>query len=334
MDDKWIVLGIVVGPLTALLAIATLVKYIEVRRARHWPAAPGRIIAAHSTTRAVRRPSSGNKDTDADIELRNFADIRYEFEVDGKKYPGTRVSIAEDLGNGDVAGTLKRYPANKEIIVYYNPADPRETVIERDMPANSFQAMGWLITILVAGSILAVTGIAGIGRLVGGQIPNPKNMPFVVGFLLMALAAAAFAFAIMRQVRVSRSWSKTKGRIILSRTERFAVSAAKRKASSTKDSSPPETHRRINYAYRVGDIEYGSDRINFGLGNSGTIEFYGTATAARYSQGSPVTVYFDPANPAQAVLEREPRGLWLLWTLIAGFLAVALWFATTVGGKV
>lgn len=334
MDDKWIVLGIVVGPLAALLAIATLVKYVEVRRARSWLAAPGRIIFAQATARAVKRPGSDVQYTSTDTQLRNFAFIQYEFEADGKKLRNTRVSIAEDLGNGDVAGILKRYPVGREITVYYDPADTSQAVIERDMPDNSFRAMCWLITVLVTGSFLLVTGVAGLGRLVSAHIPNPENMPFVVGFLLLALAAAYFAIAIARQVRASQAWSKTKGRIILARTDRFAVRAAKGTALPAKGPWRLETHRRINFAYRVGGVEYGGDRVNFGMGSSGTVEYMGLAAAARYPQGSPVTVYFDPENPAQAVLEREARGLSFLWALVAAFLAVAWWFATTAGGKV
>lgn len=336
MDEKWIIPLMFIGPIVGLLSFATLVKYIEVRRARSWIAVPGRILSAKSVSRAVRRAGSDVQEQGEDTELRNFADIVYEFSHAGKKYKGSRISIGEDLGNGDVAGQIKRYAPGTAVTVYANPDNPDQAVLERDFPEGAFQFMGWLITALVAGSILAVTGVGWVGRVLEGEIPNPKNTPFVIGFSLFAWFTALLGRGIAAQAGATRGWKQTAGRIVSSETEQFRTRSDTSGSSSKVSVGPYRTqHRqRISYAYQVGGIDYASDRVAFGGRTSGTVAALETRMVKKYPAGRQVTVYYDPAKPTNAVLERDAKHMWLLWTCVALFLAAAAWFATTTGGKV
>lgn len=195
MEKYWIVL-VFAGPIIGLLALATLAKYIEVWRARSWIAVPGRVVSSKSIERVVKRPG-----VDAGSEKRNFAEVSYAFDVDGKKRTGTRVSIGEDLGNGDVAETLVRYAPGTHVTVYYNPDDPNQTVLERDPPRGAFQFMALLILALAAGAIVAVDGATWIADVLRGIVPNPKNVPFVIGFGFFALCCALMARAIGKQAQ-------------------------------------------------------------------------------------------------------------------------------------
>lgn len=182
------------GPLVGLLALATIVKYIEVWRAKSWTAVPGRIVSSKPVDRRVQRPGVDNG-----FEVRNFADVTYEFEVQGKKRKGSRVSIGEDLGNFEVAETLIRYPAGRDVTVYVNPRNPDQAVLERDPPKNLFQILGLFIAALVAGGIVAVDGLTWIAKWLHGVLPNPKNAPFVIGFSFFALCCGFMARAVGRQ---------------------------------------------------------------------------------------------------------------------------------------
>jgi Protein of unknown function (DUF3592) len=335
MTEKWTILLIIVGPIAGLLSVATIVKYIEVRRARSWLAVPGRIVSAKAVSRPVRRVGSDAQEQGEDTELRNFADVVYEFEVQGKKRRGTRISIGEDLGNGDVAGHIKRYAPGTDVTVYYNPANLDQAVLERDLPENAFQFMAWLIAGLVACSVLAVTGVDWIASVLSGQIPNPKNMPFVMGFSLFALFTALIGRGIAKQAGATKGWSQTTGRIVSSETEKFRTRSDASGSSSKVAVGPYRTHyrQRITYAYQAGGLDYSSDRVAFGGRTSGTIASIEAGSVKRYPEGSFVTVYYDPANPSQAVLERDAQHMWVLWICVALFIAAALWFATTSGGK-
>ena len=53
-------------------------------------------------------------------------------------------------------------------------------------------------------------------------------------------------------------------------------------------------------------------------------------TAAKYTAGTQVIVYYDPQEPQSAVLERGSSGSWMWLAFAAGALVIALGFA---GGK-
>jgi hypothetical protein len=68
---------------------------------------------------------------------------------------------------------------------------------------------------------------------------------------------------------------------------------------------------QVNYAYNVNGQTYQNQRIVFGggqTGNRGPAE----KTVARYPPGSSVSVYFNPANAQDAVLERRSGSTGLL----------------------
>lgn len=190
--DKYWIAFLIVGPLIGLLGLATIVKYFEVRRARTWLSARGRIVKAASEMRPV-------KIGDGVAEMREFAAVTYEFSANGKKHKGTRVSIGEDLGNNDVAGTLIRYPSGSDVTVYYDPNDPTKCLLEREPPAFLFRSMALLLLALSAGTIVAVDGTTWLTSTIRGLIPNPKNAPFVMGFGFFALACMLMARGISKQ---------------------------------------------------------------------------------------------------------------------------------------
>ena len=333
MDGKWTIFLMVVAPIAGLLTLATAVKYVQVRRARSWLQVRGKIISAKSVSRPVRRIGSDIQEKGQDTELRNFADVAYDFEVQGKKRRGTRISIGEDLGNGDVAGQLKLYRPGTAVTVFYNPNDPNEAVLERDMPEGAFQFMGWLIAGWVACGLLAITGVEWIGRIVQGQLPNPKNAPFAVGFSLFALFTGLFARAAQKQASATAGWQQTRGRIVTSATEAFRTRPDISASSSVATGFRTQYRQRIQYSYQVAGIGYAGDRVAFGGRTSGTLASLESSMVKRYPAGSDVTVFYDPANPSQAVLERDAKHVWILWVCVAAFMAAALYFATTSGGK-
>lgn len=69
---------------------------------------------------------------------------------------------------------------------------------------------------------------------------------------------------------------------------------------------------RITYDYRVGDTGYRGDRVNLNPVPVEVDSEEGQRLLATYPTGAAVTVYHDPADPAQAILEREPSplGFW------------------------
>jgi len=108
----------------------------------------------------------------------------------------------------------------------------------------------------------------------------------------------------LRTARASKKWPVAAGVVVFSGTE------AK---SSLGDG--PATYAKVRYEYEVEGRKYSSERISigqYGTGGGG----HAKAEAAKYPVGAIVKVFYDPADPSQAVL--EPGG--------ALFLAIFLLF--------
>lgn len=93
------------------------------------------------------------------------------------------------------------------------------------------------------------------------------------------------------------------------------------------DSDDGATHGvRISYAYTVGDHEYTGDRYRFDKFKSSD-SAWAREAVREHPVGSPTTVYYNPANPAEAVLRPGLTGSDLFLALfITPFNAVMLGF--------
>ena len=155
------------------------------------------------------------------------------------------------------------------------------------------------------------------------------DLPWFVYAMLLAplgliLVAAAWKTL---QVRAAREWPSTAGKVM--------ISAAEVRDVKVLDSSREDGHRidkrnfaNIVYEYaargetlRNNRVSLGEDRGNFEVAE----------TLARYPVGKAVTVYYNPAHPHEAVLERDlPKGLWGCLG-IATVIVLAIVFGSAIG---
>ncbi len=82
----------------------------------------------------------------------------------------------------------------------------------------------------------------------------------------------------------------------------------------------------VEYAYRVDGRDHHGARIAFGAEVAGG-RALAEATTARYPKGSAVTVHYDPANPAFAVLEPRVAFAWSTFLVTVAFFAAAVFFS-------
>ncbi len=126
----------------AALGAVILVKLGEVRRAALWKPASGRIVSSK-----LVRERRGSRE----VELPR---VEYEFTVGFDKHRGSRVTIGEIMpGSPQVARIPALYPAGKGVTVYFNPANPKESVLDRDLPPH-FNAV-WVFVAVVAAACVA-----------------------------------------------------------------------------------------------------------------------------------------------------------------------------------
>ena len=80
---------------------------------------------------------SGGAGGDRQRDRVNKPSITYEFAVSPQRYRGTRISIGEIAGNDPrIPEIMKRYRHGASVPVYYDPANPKNCVLERDVPAG------------------------------------------------------------------------------------------------------------------------------------------------------------------------------------------------------
>ena len=149
-----------------LLLVAAAYKSLQVRAAREWPSAAGKVVVSKTEVRKVKVIDSDRAEGHR-FEERNFANIVYEYSVAGRKLRNNRVSIGEDRGNFEVAETIAKYPVGAVVTVYYNPLHPDQAVLERDLPKGMWGCLGIgtaIVLAIVFGSAIGLHQITEFAR--------------------------------------------------------------------------------------------------------------------------------------------------------------------------
>ncbi|MER9331789.1 DUF3592 domain-containing protein [Mesorhizobium sp. M0488] len=153
----------------------------------------------------------------------------------------------------------------------------------------------------------------------------------LVGFACAVAAGLSIVtFLKWREVRILSRWLPAPGKIVSS-----IVEAREVRSSSTGSESSNSTEIRnfpaITFEYKVGGRTFRSSRysVQENLGNFAVAE-----TLARFPRGAAVTVFYNPSDPAKAVIERTmPEGAFkFMVQLSAGLVIGALVLVFSVGG--
>ncbi len=95
-------------------------------RAVAWPQTMGTVLSA--TVQVAQR---GTTRQEAPLVL-------YAYQVDGQMFQGQRVRVTDDPGrvhlahtDSSASNTVARYPSGAPVVVYYDPANPANSALER-----------------------------------------------------------------------------------------------------------------------------------------------------------------------------------------------------------
>lgn len=309
MNEMLLFIGIFAAAILALLVFAVVVKMRETQRAKNWQTASGKIT--RSEVRALKK-----NDIDGKENVRSVPAIAYEYNVKGKRYQGERINLAEIIPESDIEPLLARYPLGAQVTVYYDPSNPHQAVLERDLPPDFGKGLAGVFAFLGGGALLTLLILAKVPEMLAPRLPNPENALFVTLSAGLGLFLLLFGVAQQREAIVMQTWPSAAGVIISS--ELRSVKRWKDNVERTLYSPG------IVYRYQVGGREYTSDRFSLGAetewGNPAFVE----KTLARFPMKSPVTVYYNPQAPAEAVLERRVTTGRLIWVLGFGLLALTV----------
>jgi hypothetical protein len=309
-DSTWFWIGLIAAPFVTMVAVALVVKLGEVRRAAAWATTTARIV--RSGTEASRSSGAGRATSVSTVPA-----IEYEFTAGGRTWRGNRIALREDIGGANTAATVGRYPVGAVVSVHYDPNDPANCVLERELPKGMGKGLASLVAIvamLAAGGYWLATGAPAV---VASLLPESRADPgFVVFAVCFGLAVLLFFRASLRSSRQAAGWPVARGTV----TESAVESVEETDDGTTRTTWVPA----VEYRYRVGGVEYFSRQIKLGVAVSAG-KGYAEKVAARYPRGSTVDVHYDPANPSSAALENPTRLHWLLLGIALACFALAAW---------
>lgn len=91
--------------------------------AQSWPGTLGTVLMS-----TVQSRRTGNSTS-------TYPAVVYQYEVNGKTYQNQRIKAGEQFFNvrvmGEAQATASRYPVGAQVMVYYNPANPQESALEK-----------------------------------------------------------------------------------------------------------------------------------------------------------------------------------------------------------
>jgi hypothetical protein len=190
-----------------------------------------------------------------------------------------------------------------------------------------------------SGNVLTIGSVQGAGSgpqltvssftIVGASRKERSlTSQFVFGLISLSCGVLILwaAWRTVQAVKASKSWPSVPGRIIGASCREDVT------GGTTSDSADSETiwyTPFVQYEYQVGNQTYRGNRIAFSEERKGSLKVASKVLEA-FPVGNPVTVFYDPAKPRDAVLQRREPGH-RIFLAIMGLALVALGFAMMFG---
>lgn len=108
----------------------------KVAQAANWPSTLGTV----TNSRIQMRSNSEGGST-------SYPLVEYAYQVMGQPHQGSKVMPGPDIGGSGAHKVVARYPAGAQVMVYFNPDKPSESLLERSMPG--FIKWFWILLVTI-----------------------------------------------------------------------------------------------------------------------------------------------------------------------------------------
>ena len=98
-----------------------------------WPSTMGTVMMSRVESRST---SDGYTD---------YPVVQYSYQVGGQPYQSMKLAPGPDVGGSGASKIVAKYPPGAQVMVFYNPQDPSDAMLERKAPA---QWILWLLLIV------------------------------------------------------------------------------------------------------------------------------------------------------------------------------------------
>ena len=317
------------------------VKAWNVWRTRNWPQAIGKVVESRV---ASRRVGTGSKVGGS--RMANFPRVVFEYTVDGRVLRNDQVNVTPHVADADVEEVLDRYPLGTEVTVFYNPANPKESVLEREWP----RWLGVGVLGLVGAIALVSYGVpwaaTNMQTILAGNVPRPEKSGLAIMLAGVGVFVLMLAETSRRQAAAAWNWPSVIGRIDASYIEAFFL--------PRKNGTGPRLvsfRPKVVYIYEISGRTYRGERISLGANMSGSQRNListgvdprvsivdrtnGQAssmvpprwmqdTVLAHNVGAEREVFYNPEVPSEALLNRaRPKSTYVLFAIGLALLAGA-----------
>ena len=163
------VIGIAAGGCFVLIfgivGAVMLYKYFQDKKkaeeSQNWSSASGRITESY-----VRREES--MDSEGFTTTSYYPETLYVYQFLGAEYTGDKIAFGGKVGGNQkkAQASLVQYPVGKNVIVYYDPNNPEDAVLERKMSGKGMLIIGVVFALIALctaciGGTVAVLGLMG-----------------------------------------------------------------------------------------------------------------------------------------------------------------------------
>jgi hypothetical protein len=270
----------------------------QMQAARNWDKVEGVI-----TVSRVEQPSEHVSD-----DLNDASPIvRYRYRVGGQNLESDRIAIGgQPMMTRVLAGKLVgKYPVGARVDVHIDPNKPKSALLE---PAQQGNLSALLAFTIVFGLIAAIL----VAHSIAGHVLYTSNGAPLFAFPLPVLALLGAVFGVVAFVRgrrlasASTRWSTVAGIV----TNSGVIEEAIEDKSNDDKSFIRKIHRYqvdLRYAYQVDKRDFVGTSASWGWTAIYGLRELAEKAASQYRPGQPVTVYYDPEQPGNAVLEPDNR---------------------------
>jgi hypothetical protein len=270
----------------------------QIKATESWSRTDGVIVASE-----VDQPASHLSD-----DLNDASPvIRYRYRANGQDCESDRIRIGGQPLTTRVlaAGQVARYPVGARIDVYVDPNDPKNALLEPAQAGNLAAQFAFTITFGLIATILIAHAIAGHVLYTANGVP-------LFAFALPGVAILAAFFSVVAFIRgrqlanASARWPTVAGTV----TASDVIEEEIRDDSNSDKSIIRKIHRYqvdLRYAYQVGKRDFVGTAASWGWTAVYGLRELAEKAASQYQPGQPVTVYYDPAQPGNAVLDPNGR---------------------------
>jgi hypothetical protein len=132
-----LVVGIIGFVFLILNVVFILILFFLRRRmatVSQWPSTIGTVSASYLERRRSRDSGS-----------RNYPAVHYSYQVCGQAYQGMKIAPGPHVGGTGAGKVVERYPVGAQGMIFYNPQNPSDAVLETKAPA---QWVLWLILVV------------------------------------------------------------------------------------------------------------------------------------------------------------------------------------------